>query len=75
MAHRNRAHLPVSGRALKRPLPIYDVRPIRSELPGMVLTSDLLIQQRLASARPGATRNRGMRSIASMARLKRSVWL
>src|SRR5580700_747014 len=40
-------------RSLERPLPIRDVRRIHAELPCVVFTCDLLVEQRLAGARPG----------------------
>src|SRR5260370_16504361 len=40
-------------RSLEGPLPIRDVQRIHAELPGVVFTCDLLVEQRLAGARPG----------------------
>src|SRR5208283_5890063 len=40
-------------RSLEWPLPICDVRRILAELPGMIFTGDLLIEQGLARARTG----------------------
>src|SRR5690349_19836101 len=40
-------------RSLERPLPIGNLRRIHAELPGVVLTCDLLVEQGLASARSG----------------------
>ena len=43
---------------LKRPLPVRDFRRIHPELPGVVLTGDLLVEQGLASARSGDVETR-----------------
>jgi len=45
-------------RSLERPLPICDVRCIHAELVGVVFTRDLLVEQGLASARPGDAETR-----------------
>src|SRR6516165_10630316 len=50
------AHGPV--RSLERPLPIRDLRRIYAELVGVILTCDLLVEQGLASARPGHAETR-----------------
>src|ERR1700758_2583087 len=43
---------------LERPLPIADFRRIHAELPGVMLTCDLLVEQGLASARSGDVETR-----------------
>src|SRR6516225_2262763 len=45
-------------RSLERPLPIYDVRRIYAEPVGVIFTRDLLVEQGLASARPGDAETR-----------------
>ena len=45
-------------RCSKRPLPIGDFRPIDAELVGMIFTCNLLVEQGLASARPGDAETR-----------------
>src|SRR5271165_3453812 len=44
--------------SLERPLPVRDFRRIHPELPGVVLTCDLLVEQGLASARSGDAETR-----------------
>jgi len=46
------------SRSLERPLPICDVQCIHAELVGVVFTRDLLVEQGLASARPGDAETR-----------------
>jgi hypothetical protein len=54
LGHRDRR----DQRCSKRPLPIGDFRPIDAELVGMFFTCNLLVEQGLASARPGDAETR-----------------
>src|SRR5262249_23431509 len=53
-----RASLMRPVRSLERPLPIPNLRRIHAELVGVIFTCDLLVQQGLASARPGDAETR-----------------
>ncbi len=56
--------------SLERPLPIRDLRCVDAELPGVIFTRDLLVEQGLASARSGDAEARHAVDCIDLGRLR-----